>query len=155
MTVNIEALVRSLGKSYKELLEAELIPYKTPPTGFSGASDISLNMASEGVYLSFQREGRVLQDVTLIIQRPEIKNWFFPNELPFGLEKEMTIAKVHHFFGEPLRSTPPKVVMKRAIGRADLYTIKELPIPVSMQIRYGIGDRVKLVSFFPTSELRW
>ncbi|WP_165699729.1 DUF6392 family protein, partial [Chimaeribacter arupi] len=125
------------------------------PTGFSGDPDLSLDMAKEGVYLSFRRAGRVLQDVTLIIQRPEMKKWLFPNRLPFCLEKEMTIAKVHHLFGEPLRSTPPKVVMKRAIGRADLYTIKELPIPVSMQIRYDIENRVELVSFFPTSELRW
>ena len=155
MTVNVDALINSLGKSYKDLLDAEIIPYKTPPTGFSGASDISLNMASEGVYLSFQREGRLLQDVTLIILRPEMKKWLFPNRLPFCLEKKMTIAKVHQVFGEPLRSTPPKIVMKRAIGRADLYAIKGLPIPVSMQIRYNIENRVELVSFFPTSELRW
>lgn len=32
MTVNINALINSLGKTYKEMLDAELIPYKTPPT---------------------------------------------------------------------------------------------------------------------------
>ncbi|PLR41942.1 DUF6392 family protein, partial [Chimaeribacter arupi] len=51
MTVNVDALINSLGKSYKDLLEAELIPYKTPPTGFSGDPDLSLDMAKEGVYL--------------------------------------------------------------------------------------------------------
>ncbi len=61
MTVNVDALINSLGKSYKDLLEAELIPYKTPPTGFSGDPDLSLDMAKEGVYLSFRRAGRVLQ----------------------------------------------------------------------------------------------
>ena len=74
----------SLGQSYNDLLNAGLITYKTPPTG----STISLDMALEGIYLSFRREGRVLQDVILSIQRPEISRWDFPNVLPFGLEKK-------------------------------------------------------------------
>lgn len=155
MTVNVEALIHSLGKSYNDLLEAKLVPYKTPPTGFSGASDISLDMALEGVYLSFRREGRILQDVILNIKRPEISNWDFPNDLPFGLEKNMAIERVHAVFGEPIRSVPPKVIMKRNIGRADLYSIDRLHIPVSMQIRYDMDNIVKSASFFPTSELRW
>jgi len=155
MTVNVEALIYSLGKSYNDLLDTGLITYRTPPTGFSGASDISLDMALEGVYLSFRREGRILQDVILNIQRPEISNWDFPNDLPFGLEKNMTIGRVHVVFGEPIRSVPPKVIMKRNIGRADLYSIDGLHIPVSMQVRYDMAEMVKSVSFFPTSELRW
>lgn len=155
MTVNVEALIYSLGQSYNDLLNAGLITYKTPPTGFSGASDISLDMALEGIYLSFRREGRILQDVILNIQRPEISSWDFPNDLPFGLEKKMNIERVHSVFGEPIRSVPPKVIMKRNIGRADLYSVDGLHIPVSMQIRYDMCGMVESVSFFPTSELRW
>ncbi|SCM53812.1 DUF6392 family protein [Hafnia alvei] len=88
MIVNIEALTHSLGQSYNDLLNTGLITYKTPPTGFSGASNISLDMSLEGIYLSFRREGRVLQDVILSIQRPEISRWDFPNALHFGLEKK-------------------------------------------------------------------
>jgi len=155
MTVNVEALIYSLGKSYNDLLDTGLITYKTPPTGFSGASDISLDMALEGIYLSFRREGRILEDVILNIQRPEIKNWDFPNDLPFGLEKNMSLRRVHAVFGEPIRSVPPKVIMNRDIGCADLYAIDGLHIPVSMQVRYDMDEMVKSVSFFPTSELRW
>ena len=36
MTVNIDALINSLGKSYQDMLENELIPYKSPPKGSSG-----------------------------------------------------------------------------------------------------------------------
>lgn len=87
MTVNVETLIHNLGKSYNDLLDAELVPYKTPPTGFSGDPDLSLDMAKEGIYLSFIRDGRILQEITLHILRPEIKNWCFPNELPFGLKR--------------------------------------------------------------------
>lgn len=129
MTVNAEALIHSLGRSYNDLLDAELIPYKTPPTGFSGDPDLSLNMAKEGVYLSFLREGHMLQEVTVKIIRPDIKNWIFPNELPFGLQHKMSRQWVHENTGVPLRSSPPRTIMRRAFGWADLFDIKGGNIP--------------------------
>jgi len=155
MTLNVEALIHSLGRSYNDLLDAELIPYKTPPTGFSGDPDLSLDMAKEGVYLSFLREGRMLQEVTVKIIRPDIKNWIFPNELPFGLQHKMSRQWVHENIGVPLRSSPPRVIMRRAFGWADLFDIKGANTPTSMQIDYDIADNVVDVSFMPTSELRW
>ncbi|EOX4387912.1 DUF6392 family protein [Citrobacter freundii] len=155
MTVNIEALINNLGKSYNDLINAKLIPYKSPPTGFSGDTDLSLDMKNEGVYLSFQREGRILQEITLNILRPDIKKWVFPNNLPFGLEKKMSRQWVHQNIAPPLRSTPPKMVMKRALGWADLFDIKNTNIPVNMQIDYDMEENVTSITFMPTSELRW
>ena len=60
MTVNIEALMRNLGKSYKDIYDAGLLPYKTPPSASSGDRELSLDMAKEGVYLSFKRDGRII-----------------------------------------------------------------------------------------------
>ncbi|EKD5160021.1 pyocin immunity protein [Enterobacter cloacae] len=155
MTVNVEALIHSFGKSYQNLVDAELIPYKTPPTGFSGDPDLSLNMALEGVYLSFRREGRILQEITAILLRPEIKGWHFPNKLPFGLKSEMSRQWIHEHFGEPLRSSPPKTIMRRALGWVDLFDAATGDIPVSMQIDYDVMDNALSVTFMPTSELRW
>lgn len=155
MTVNINALIDSLGKTYKEMLDAELIPYKTPPTGFSGDPDISLDMAKEGVYLSFKRDGRILKEIMLRIQNDKINNWEFPNILPFGLQKFMSMAWVHSTYGQPLRSVEPKVVMRRAVGRADLYSVKGYSPLLYMQIRYDMSYNVQKITFFPSSELRW
>jgi hypothetical protein len=155
MTVNVEALINCLGKPYNELLDAELIPYKTPPTGYSGDPDLSLDMLKEGVYLSFLRDGRILQEVTVKIMRPDIKNWLFPNELPFGLQNKMSRQWVHDNIGVPLRSSPPKVIMKSAFGWADLFDIKNVNAPTSMQIDYDVGGNVMDISFMLTSDLRW
>ncbi|MEG4666753.1 DUF6392 family protein [Enterobacter cloacae] len=155
MTVNVEALIHSFGKSYQNLVDAEQIPYKTPPTGFSGDPDLSLNMALEGIYLSFRREGRILQEITAILLRPEIKGWHFPNKLPFGLKSEMSRQWIHEHFGEPLRSSPPKTIMRRALGWVDLFDAATGDIPVSMQIDYDVMDNALSVTFMPTSELRW
>lgn len=59
MTVNVEALIRSLGNTYQDIVSADLIPYKTKPTGFSGGDFLSLDMVKEGVYLAFKRDGNI------------------------------------------------------------------------------------------------
>lgn len=116
---------------------------------------LSLDMVKEGVYLSFLRNGRILQEITIKIIRPDIKNWTFPNELPFGLQHKMSRHWVHENIGMPLRSSPPQVIMKENFGWADLFDIKDINNPTSMQIDYDIADNVVDISFMPTSELRW
>ncbi|GAB7217748.1 DUF6392 family protein [Dickeya oryzae] len=86
MSVNVEALIDSLGGTYQEIFDSGLLPYKTKPTGFSGSSSISLDMAKEGIYLSFNRSDRVLNEITLIISN-EKTGYYFPNKLPDPLKK--------------------------------------------------------------------
>ncbi|WP_248846538.1 DUF6392 family protein, partial [Hafnia paralvei] len=99
MTVNVEKLINSLGKSYLELIDSEVIVYKTPPKGASGSPVLSLEMAREGIFLSFWRDGRVLKAVTLTIQDDDITDWVFPNELPPPLQKSMSRQWVHEQMG--------------------------------------------------------
>lgn len=155
MTINVNALIEGLGKSYKELIDSELIIYKSPPKGASGSPVLSLDMSKEGVFLSFWREGRILKSLTLTIQDDDKADWVFPNDLPELLAKKMNRKWVHENIGEPLRSTPPKVIMKRSFGWTDLYEAKGYVNPTSMQINYDVADSVRSVTFMPTSELRW
>lgn len=50
MTVNVESLIRNLGKTYEQLFDAGLIPYKSKPTGFSGSDVVTLDMVKEGSF---------------------------------------------------------------------------------------------------------
>ncbi|MCE9903425.1 hypothetical protein M988_1759 [Hafnia paralvei ATCC 29927] len=155
MTVNVEALIRSIGKGYQEIFYSGLIPYKTKPKGASGSPNLSLEMAKEGIFLSFKREGQILKGITLKIQHEPVKNWIFPNELPSPLQKNMSRRWVHDTFGAPDKSVPPKVVMKTVFGWVDRFTVEDFDIPITMQIRYDMDDMVEAVTFIPTSELRW
>ncbi len=155
MTVNINELINSLDKSYQELTDNGLITYKSPPTASSGDPDLSLKMAKEGLFLSFKRDGRVLQAIVLKIQNDKVPKWVFPNALPAPLQPVMSRQWVHENVGVPLRSHPPEVMMRRAYGWTDLYESKDRVIPTSMQISYDVMDFVRSVTFMPTSELRW
>ena len=155
MTISVEALIRSIGKSYQEIFDAGLIPYKTKPTGYPGDPDISLDMAKEGVHLTFKRDDRKLWSVILTIQNHDVKHWAFPNEMPSPLQQTMSRSWMHETFGSPDRSSPPEIIMKRAFGWSDVFTLEDFQVPMSLQVNYDVKDMVESVVFLPTSELRW
>ncbi|OWO81419.1 pyocin immunity protein [Photorhabdus luminescens] len=155
MTINVEALINSLGKSYQEIFNKGLIPYKTKPTGFPGDSDISLDMIKEGIFLSFLRENKILTEITLTLIDHKRPNFIFPNELPSPLILLMSRQWIHEHFGEPEKSLPPRKRLTREIGWTELYTLLDFRIPTSMQVDYDLLERVRLVTFLPTSEVRW
>ncbi|MCC8422887.1 DUF6392 family protein [Photorhabdus thracensis] len=155
MAVNIEALINFLGKSYQEIFDEGLIPYKTKPTGFPGDSDISLDMVKEGIFLSFLRKNKVLTEITLTLIDHKRPNFIFANELPSPLIPMMSRQWIHEHFGEPEKSLPPRKRLTKEIGWTELYTLLDFCIPTSMQVDYDLLERVRLVTFLPTSEVRW
>ncbi|MDB6369544.1 DUF6392 family protein [Photorhabdus bodei] len=155
MKVNVDALINSLGKSYQEIFDEGLIPYKTKPSGFSGGEVVCLDMVREGVFLAFYREGKHLKEITLTLFDEKRPLYQFPNELPSPLVSQMSRQWIHEQFGEPEKSQPPEVIMKRQFGWTDLYTVLDFSIPTSMQIDYDLLERVKSIAFLPTSEVRW
>ncbi|PQQ26832.1 DUF6392 family protein [Photorhabdus hindustanensis] len=155
MTVNIDALINSLGKSYQEIFDEGLIPYKTKPTGYPGDPNISLHMIKEGVHLAFRRNGKILFAIGLILIDEKKDSYQFPNELPPRLIPIMSRQWIHEQFGEPERSLPPRRRLTKEIGWTELYTLLDSRIPTSMQVDYDLLERVRLVTFLPTSVVRW
>ncbi|GKX63345.1 hypothetical protein SOASR032_19140 [Pragia fontium] len=155
MTVNVAALIQSLGKTYREIIDAGLIPYITKPTGFSGDDVICLDMIKEGVFLSFYREGRIFKEMTLTLLNEKKEKYRFPNELPSPLVPEMNRAWIHNKFGNPDKSQPPQMIMKRQFGWTELYPVVNAQFPTSMQISYDLLERVKSITFLPTAKVRW
>ncbi len=82
-------------------------------------------------------------------------NFIFPNELPSPLILLMSRQWIHEHFGEPEKSLPPRKRLTREIGWTELYTLLDFRIPTSMQVDYDLLERVRLVTFLPTSEVRW
>ncbi|MBS9431225.1 DUF6392 family protein [Photorhabdus hainanensis] len=155
MATNIEALINYLGKSYQEIFDKGLIPYKTKPSGFPGDEVICLEMAKEGIFLAFYREGKRLKEITLTLLNEKKPLYQFPNELPSPLVPLMSREWIHKQFGKPEKSLPPRKRLKKDIGWTELYICLGFHMPINMQVDYDLLEHVKEVTFLPTSEVRW
>lgn len=155
MTVNIEALMRSLGKPYQAIRDAGIITYKTPPQGTQSDPYLALKMKNEGISLMFDNDvDKALSEILLNIKTGK-KGWVFPNELPTPLRQEMSRSWVHETFGEPDKSTPPEVFMKMKIGWIERFTLEDFHMPLAMCVYYDMDEMVESVTFLPISRLRW
>ncbi|MFW8341598.1 DUF6392 family protein, partial [Klebsiella pneumoniae] len=53
MKIDVETLIKHLGKPYQEIFEKGLIPYKTKPHGPIDEDEADLDMRREGMLLVF------------------------------------------------------------------------------------------------------
>lgn len=155
MTINVTALINSLGKTYEDLMEAELIPYKTKPKGSSGSPVISLSMSKEGLFLAFDRASRQLIEVDLTLVERGKNTYVFPNELPYPLWQDMLRPKVYEMFGKPENYHPPFKFINKVYGGIDHYIMRLGDKRVSMLLHYNPDQMVESVSFKPTELVHW
>lgn len=155
MTVDVKSLINSLGITYEAMMEAELIPYKTKPKGYSGEPEITLNIAKKGIFLSFDRTSRKLIEVDLELFKEGDKKYNFPNEISTPLWENMMKADVRSTFGEPANSYPPYMIVNRRKGGTDHYVFEKGSKRVSMLLSYNLDQRVTIVGFKPTEMVQW
>lgn len=155
MTVNVKAFINNFGKVYEALFDAGYIPYKTKPKGDSGSPFLDLDMAKEGVILTFDRTTRTLIEVGLSLIKEGKPNYVFPNELPSPLWPNMFRPEVREKFGNPANSHPPFELVKMRFGGVDHYVMKIGEDRVSMLLHYNLSQMVMGVSFKPTSLVQW
>lgn len=155
MTVDAKALINGLGLTYEAMLDAEMIPYKTKPKGDSGSPYITLNMAKEGVFLTFDRVSRKLIEVDLELFRDGDNKYKFPNEIPAPLWESMLKSDVRSAFGEPANFHPPHRIVNRRKGGTDHYVLEKGSKRVSMLLSYDLDQRVMIVGFKPTELVQW
>lgn len=155
MTVNVEALLNRIGKTYEEIFDEGLIPYKTKPKGDSGDPVVDLDMVKECVYLAFHRSSRKLFCVTLTLFDEDRPAQQFPNELHYPFKKEMDIDWIHKHFGTPEKTISPKVIAGLQFGIKEKYTLGGFHIPLKMQIAYNDKKIVESITVMPSEEMTW
>ncbi|WP_308415798.1 DUF6392 family protein [Pectobacterium brasiliense] len=62
---------------------------------------------------------------------------------------------VHGFFGVPVKSSPPEIILKRQFGWIELHSLEGKHLPTSMQINYTLDEVVKTITFLLTFTVRW
>ncbi|WP_241826075.1 DUF6392 family protein [Photorhabdus khanii] len=94
----------------------------------------------------------LVHEVTLRLLRDDKNSFIFPNKLPSPLKHSMHREWVKENLGVPIKSIPPRQILKRQFGWKDLYCFTD---EISMQISYNLREQVSSVTFLPTSEVRW
>ena len=80
MSIDVETLVKQLGKPYQDIYEQGLVPYETKPSVTVSDDIYRLDMKREGIYLAFINDlEKKLKEVTLTFEDESKTNWLFPN----------------------------------------------------------------------------
>ncbi|MXM95156.1 hypothetical protein GR638_26300 [Klebsiella pneumoniae] len=109
MNIDVETLVKQLGKDHQEIYDSGLIKYKTKPTATAGYDTATLDMKREGLFFSFENDkNKTFKEITLTLEDDDITDWVFPNSMPFNLEPVMTQNWMRERFGFPMIYGEPK-----------------------------------------------
>lgn len=127
MKIDVETLIKHLGKPYQEIFEKGLIPYKTKPHGPIDEDEVDLDMRREGMLLVFVNDSeKKLKEVTLRLEDEGKTDWLFPNPMPFGLKPVMTQQWARENLSLPMVHVEAKIVMTIYMGVKEIYA---LPMP--------------------------
>ncbi|MDK9605703.1 DUF6392 family protein [Lelliottia wanjuensis] len=149
MSLDIEKLIKELGKPYQDTYDIGLIPYVTKPSGSVSDKYSSLEMKREGVFLAFinSRE-KLLKEVTLRLKDEGKSDWLFPNHMPFGLERVMTQSWVRARFGLPMIHVDAKIVMTVFRGMKEIYSLSVSHQIIAAAFTYDKDFLVESITFY-------
>ncbi|PJG58219.1 DUF6392 family protein [Aeromonas cavernicola] len=153
--VNVALLINHLGVTYDALLEAKLIPYKSKPRGDSGSQVVNLDMAREGLLLTFDRDSHKLVEITIRLIDEKNERYVFPNEIPSPLWEGMNQSRIREKLGEPVHFHPPHKIVNRFFGGVDYYELSKGSPSIAMLIRYDTQLKAISVTFKPASLVNW
>ena len=149
MKMNVEEIIKKIGRPYQEIFEQGLIPYKKSPRSPIGEDEATLDLKREGVFLVFINDDKkILTDVELTLEDSAKTDWLFPSSMPFNLELVMTQQWVRERFGLPMIYNDAEKMMSVYLGVKEVYI---LPVPnqyVAAMFTYNKDLFVKSVCFY-------
>lgn len=149
MNVDVETLVKQLGKSYQEIYDNGLIPYKKKPSGHTGYDTASIRMKREGIFLGFENSlKKELKEVSLRLEDEGKTDWIFPNSMPFGLEPVMTKHWVNEHFGLPMIYVEEKTIARFYCGINEIYPLLVPNQNIAASFFYNKDSFVESVAFY-------
>ncbi|PVZ79338.1 hypothetical protein C9426_34000 [Serratia sp. S1B] len=150
MKIDVETLIKQLGKPYDEIFEQGLIPYKTKPYGGIDDDIARLNMKREGIYLSFfNKPEKNLKEVTLTLEDEGKTDWLFPNQMPFGLQPVMTQQWVRERLGVPMIYADAEIIMTFYVGVNEIYSLPAPYQKIAASFTYNKDLFVSDITFYP------
>lgn len=102
----IEAWISSLGQVYELLVAAKVIPDQPLVELYKGRERLNLK-PEEGINLSFWRETRCLETLSITLKKTTPSTIEYKGSLPAPYTLEMSQSDVRAIFGDPFESKGP------------------------------------------------
>ena len=146
--VMIEGLVKSLGRTYPEMVASGLYLPGGPPKGMFDDSDTLSMMTAPGVELGFWASNKRFEKTFISLLESFEGESLYKGMLPYELKGYMSQGWVISRFGTPLESRAPlKVPVLGMTGGHDIYRLPGRLKNTKVVFKYNLEMEVDMVVF--------
>lgn len=144
----IDDLVKSLGRTYPEMISSGMYLPGGPPKGIFEDSD-TLSMSPEpGIELGFWASSQRFEILFISLLESFQGESTYKGNLPYQLKKRMDQQGVRLCYGEPLESrTPFKMPIRGMTGGWDIYRFSSIPKGTQAVFKYNAEMEVEEIVF--------
>lgn len=144
----IDELVKSLGRTYPEMISSGMYLPGGPPKGIFEDSDTSSMSPESGIELEFWAKNQRFEVLFIgLLEFFEGKSTY-KGTLPYELKARMSQGWIRSKFGEPLESKAPfKMPIRGMTGGSDTYRFANIPKETQAVFKYNAEMNVETVVF--------
>ncbi|NBF03042.1 pyocin immunity protein [Pseudomonas sp. Fl5BN2] len=144
----IDELVKSLGRTYPEMIASGMYLPGGPPKGIFEDSDTLSMSPGPGIELGFWARNQRFEDLFVTFLKGFEGEQTYTGSLPYQLKTKMNQAWVRSQYGEPLESGAPyRIPVLGMTGGWDCYRLPSISKDINVLFKYNTEMEVDGVVF--------
>ncbi|WP_097303611.1 DUF6392 family protein [Pseudomonas chlororaphis] len=144
----IDDLVKSLGRTYPEMITSGMYLPGGPPEGIFEDSDTITMSPEAGIELEFWASTQRFEALYISLLKRFAEQSAYKGKLPYHLEIKMNQKWVRSHHGEPLESGAPyRIPVLGMTGGWDTYRFAGFPKHIHVRFKYTVDMEVEGIVF--------
>ncbi|WP_259679329.1 DUF6392 family protein [Pseudomonas chlororaphis] len=144
----IDDLVKSLGRTYPEMIASGMYLPDGPPKGIFEDSDTLAMSPEPGIELGFWAKSQRVEMLFISLLESFQGKSLYKGSLPYQLKSQMNQGWIRSRFGEPLESKAPfKMPIRGMTGGWDIYRFPSIPKGTQVVFKYSARMEVETIVF--------
>ncbi|AVO59285.1 DUF6392 family protein [Pseudomonas chlororaphis] len=144
----IDDLVKSLGRTYPEMIASGMYLPGGPPKGIFEDSDTVAMSPEPGIELGFWASSQRFEMLFISLLESFQGESIYKGSLPYQLKNRMDQGWIRSRYGEPLESRAPfKMPIRGMTGGWDIYRLPNIPKGTKTVFKYNAEMEVEDVVF--------
>ncbi|SEK86135.1 hypothetical protein SAMN03159362_1996 [Pseudomonas sp. NFIX51] len=144
----IDDLVKSLGRTYPEMIASGMYLPGGPPKGIFEDSETLAMSPEPGIELGFWAKSQRFEMLFISLLESFQGKSLYKGSLPYQLKSQMNLGWIRSRFGEPLESKAPfKMPIRGMTGGWDIYRFPSIPKGTQVVFKYSARMEVETIVF--------